>query len=246
MTLLEINNLSVEVNDKKIIDGFNLIINEGETHAIMGPNGAGKSTLSYAIAGKKGYKITSGQILFNGEDVSNLSPDKRAAKGIFLAFQNPIEIPGVPNATFLKQAVNSIKKYNGQQELDTIAFNKLLKEKAAVLGISADMLKRSVNEGFSGGEKKRLETLQMAILEPKIAILDEIDSGLDIDSLQLISKNINQIKKSLLVITHYQRLLNYIVPDFVHIFAKGKIIKSGGKNLALELEKNGYGGFIDE
>ncbi len=246
MTLLEINNLSVEVNDKKIIDGFNLIINEGETHAIMGPNGAGKSTLSYAIAGKEGYKITSGQILFNGEDISNLSPDKRAAKGIFLAFQNPIEIPGVPNATFLKQAVNSIKKYNGQKELDTIAFNKLLKEKAAVLGISADMLKRSVNEGFSGGEKKRLETLQMAILEPKMAILDEIDSGLDIDSLQLISKNINQIKKSLLVITHYQRLLNYIVPDFVHIFAKGKIIKSGGKNLALELEKNGYGGFIDE
>jgi Fe-S cluster assembly ATP-binding protein len=243
---LEINNLSVEVNDKKIIDGFNLIINEGETHAIMGPNGAGKSTLSYAIAGKEGYKITSGQILFYGEDISNLSPDKRAAKGIFLAFQNPVEIPGVPNATFLKQAVNSIKKYNGENELDTIAFNKLLKEKAAVLGISADMLKRSVNEGFSGGEKKRLETLQMAILEPKIAILDEIDSGLDIDSLQLISKNINQIKKSMLVITHYQRLLNYIVPDFVHIFAKGKIVKSGGKDLALELEKNGYGGFVDE
>ncbi len=245
--LLEIEDLYAQVGDKEIIKNFNLTINEGEVHAIMGPNGAGKSTLSYVLTGKPGYEVTSGSIKFKGKDLLSMSPEDRAREGVFLVMQYPVEIPGVPTSTFLKHAVNAVRKHNNLSELDTMEFIKVLREEGKKLGIDNDMLKRPVNVGFSGGEKKRLETLQMSILKPNFAILDEADSGLDIDALKVVSDGVNALrdgKRSMLVITHYQRLLNYIVPDFVHVFADGHIVKSGDKSLALELEESGYAEFI--
>lgn len=247
--LLEIEDLCARVGDKEIIKNFNLIINAGEIHAIMGPNGAGKSTLSYVLCGKPNYEVTSGSIKFKGKDLLGMSIEERAAEGLFLLMQSPIEIPGVPTNTFLKQAVNSIRAYRGESELDTMQFLKMIKEEALKLGIKPEMLKRPVNVGFSGGEKKRMETLQMTILQPTMAILDEADSGLDIDALKVVSEGINALRnseRSMLVITHYQRLLNYIVPDFVHVFADGHIVKSGNKDLALELEETGYAEFTKD
>ena len=247
--LLEIEDLYAGVCDKEIIKGFNLTINEGEVHALMGPNGAGKSTLSNVLCGKDGYFVTSGSIRFKGKDLLAMEPEERAREGIFLAMQYPVEIPGVPTSTFLKHAVNAIRKHQNLPELDTMEFIKLLREEGRKLGIDADMIKRPLNVGFSGGEKKRLETLQMSILKPSFAILDEADSGLDIDALKVVSDGVNAIrdgKRSMLVITHYQRLLNYVVPDFVHVYADGKIVKSGGKDLALELEEKGYAEFVKE
>ena len=247
--LLEIEDLYAGVAGKEIIKGFNLTINEGEVHAIMGPNGAGKSTLSYLLCGKPGYEITSGVIKFRGKNLMTMSVEERACEGIFLIMQYPVEIPGVPVTSFLKYAVNAQRKYHNQPELDTMEFIKMLREEGRKLGIDAEMLKRPVNVGFSGGEKKRLETLQMAVLKPQLAILDEADSGLDIDALKIVAEGVNNLrdnKRSLLVITHYQRLLNYIVPDFVHVFADGRIVKSGDKNLALELEEKGYAEFVKD
>lgn len=247
--MLEIKNLHVAIDDKKILNGLNLTINPGEVHAIMGPNGAGKSTLSYVLAGREDYEVTEGQILLNGENILEMEPEQRAAAGLFLAFQYPVEIPGVQMTNFLKTAMNSIRKQRGQSEIDALDFLKILKAKQKALGVSDEMLKRAVNVGFSGGEKKRNEVLQMAMLEPKMAILDETDSGLDIDALKIVADGVNKLRaedRSFLVITHYQRLLDYIVPDFVHVLAKGKIVKSGGKDLALELEASGYAEFIDE
>lgn len=247
--LLEIEDLYARVGDKEIIKDFNLTINEGEVHAIMGPNGAGKSTLSYVLCGKPGYEITSGTVRFKGKNLLEMSPEERAREGVFLIMQYPVEIPGVPTATFLKHAVNAVREHQNLPELDTIEFMKLLREEGKKLGISNDMLKRFINVGFSGGEKKRLETLQMAILKPSFAILDEADSGLDIDALKVVADGVNELRndhRSMLVITHYQRLLNYIVPDFVHVFADGHIVKSGDKNLALELEEKGYAEFVRE
>ena len=247
--LLEIEDLCARVGNKEIIKNFNLTINEGEVHAIMGPNGAGKSTLSYVLSGKSGYEITSGSIRFKGKDLSQLSTEERAREGIFLCMQYPVEIPGVPTSTFLKHAVNAVRKHHELPELDTFEFLKTLKEEGAKLGINNDMLKRPINVGFSGGEKKRLEALQMAVLKPVFSILDEADSGLDIDAMKLVAENINSLrdgKRSMLVITHYQKLLNYIVPDFVHVFSDGHIVKSGDKNLALELEETGYAEFVKE
>lgn len=247
--LLEIEDLYARVGDKEIIKGFNLTINEGEVHAIMGPNGAGKSTLSYVLTGKAGYEITSGSIKFRGKDLMAMSPEERAREGVFLCMQYPVEIPGVPTTTFLKHAVNAVRKHNNLPELDTMEFIKIVREEGKKLGIDNDMIKRPVNVGFSGGEKKRLETLQMSILKPYFSILDEADSGLDIDALKVVSDGVNALRdghRSMLVITHYQRLLNYIVPDFVHVFADGRIVKSGDKNLALELEEKGYAGFVKE
>ena len=247
--LLEIENLYAKVADKEIIKGLSLTINEGEIHAIMGPNGAGKSTLSYILSGKDGYEITSGSIKYKGKNLADMSTEERAREGIFLCMQYPVEIPGVPTSSFLKHAVNAIRKHKGEPELDTMEFMKIMREEAKKLGIDSDMLKRPINVGFSGGEKKRMETLQMAILKPCLTILDEADSGLDIDALKVVAEGVNSLhneNKSLLVITHYQRLLNYIVPDFVHIFADGKIIKSGGKELAQKLEETGYSAFVKE
>lgn len=247
--LLEIEDLSARVCDKEIIKGFSLTINEGEVHALMGPNGAGKSTLSNVLCGKAGYEVTSGSVRFKGKDLLSLSPEDRAREGIFLSMQYPVEIPGVPTATFLKHAVNAIRKYHGEPELDTMAFIKMVREEGRKLGIDAEMIKRPLNVGFSGGEKKRLETLQMSILKPSFAILDEADSGLDIDALKVVSEGVNALrdgKRSMLVITHYQRLLNYVVPDFVHVYADGHIVKSGDKSLALELEEKGYAEFVKE
>lgn len=247
--LLEIEDLHAKVGDKEIIKGFNLTIYEGEVHAVMGPNGAGKSTLSNVICGKPGYEVTAGSIRFKGKNLLALAPEERAIEGIFLCMQYPVEIPGVPTATFLKHAVNAQRKHQNLPELDTMAFVKLMREEAKKLGIDNEMLKRPVNVGFSGGEKKRFETLQMSILKPQLAILDEADSGLDIDALKVVADGVNALgdgKRSLLVITHYQRLLNYIVPDFVHVFADGHIVKSGDKNLALELEEKGYAEFVKE
>lgn len=247
--LLEIEDLYARVGDKEIIKGFNLTINEGEVHAIMGPNGAGKSTLSYVLCGKPGYEITSGTVRFKGKNLLEMSPEERAREGVFLIMQYPVEIPGVPTATFLKHAVNAVRAHQNQPELDTIEFMKLLREEGKKLGINNEMFKRFINVGFSGGEKKRLETLQMTILKPSFAILDEADSGLDIDALKVVADGVNQLrdgKRSMLVITHYQRLLNYIVPDFVHVFADGHIVKSGDKTLALELEETGYAEFVRE
>lgn len=247
--LLEIEDLHAKVGDKEIIKGFNLTINEGEVHAIMGPNGAGKSTLSYVLSGKPGYEITSGSIKFKGKELCNLSPEERAREGIFLCMQYPVEIPGVPTTTFLKHAVNAVRKHQNLPELDTMEFVKMVREEGKKLGIDNEMIKRAVNVGFSGGEKKRLETLQMAILKPCFSILDEADSGLDIDALKVVADGVNALRdgqRSMLVITHYQRLLNYIVPDFVHVFADGHIVKSGDKNLALELEEKGYAEFVKE
>ena len=228
---------------KKIISGINLKINPGEVHAIMGPNGSGKSTLSYTLSGKEGYEIEKGDIELDGESILDDEPDERAAKGIFLAFQYPIEIPGVGNLSFIRTALNSQRKFNGKDELNPAEFLKILREKADFLNVDMEMLKRPLNVGFSGGEKKRNEILQMALLEPRFCILDETDSGLDVDAMKQVSKGVNSLRsenRSFLIITHYQRLLNYIKPDFVHIMAKGKIIKTGGPELALEVENQGY------
>lgn len=247
--ILEIEDLCAKVGDKEIIKNFNLTIYPGEVHAIMGPNGAGKSTLSYVLCGKPGYEVTSGTIMLNGKDLLGMSVEERAREGLFLIMQYPVEIPGVPTTAFLKHAVNAIRAHRGEPELDTMQFIKMAKEEAQKLGISAEMLKRPVNVGFSGGEKKRMETLQMSILKPSMSILDEADSGLDIDALKVVADGVNALRdggRSMLVITHYQRLLNYIVPDYVHVFADGHIVKSGDKNLALELEESGYAEFIKD
>ena len=247
--LLEIEDLYAGVDGKDIIKGFNLTINAGEIHAIMGPNGAGKSTLSNVLCGKPGYYVTSGKVMFKGKDLLKLSPEERACEGLFLSMQYPVEIPGVPVTSFLKHAVNAIRSYKGETELDTMEFIKMVKTEAKKLGLDGEMIKRAVNVGFSGGEKKRLETLQMSILKPTLAILDEADSGLDIDALRVVAEGVNALhneENALLVITHYQRLLNYIVPDFVHVYADGKIVKTGDKSLALELEEKGYAGFVKE
>ena len=244
--MLEIKDLHVNVGGKEILKGINLSIKPGEMHAIMGPNGSGKSTLSYVIAGRDGYEITGGRISFLGEDLTGMEPEIRAAKGIFLAFQYPVEIPGVPNTTFIKEALNAIRRFRGEDELDAMQFVKLVRQKAKDLGIAEDMLKRAVNVGFSGGEKKRNEILQMAILKPKLSVLDETDSGLDIDALKIGAEGVNKLRSpecSTLLITHYQRLLDYIVPDYVHVLAHGRIQRSGGKELALELEEKGYAEF---
>ena len=241
--MLEIKNLHVEVGGNEILKGIDLEIGAGEVHAIMGPNGSGKSTLSYVLSGREGYEVTQGSIAYKGQDVLEMSVDERAAAGIFLAFQYPIEIPGVTTMTFLKTALNAQRKARGEEELDAVKFLKLVREKAKPLNVTDEMLKRPLNVGFSGGEKKRAEILQMAILEPWFAILDETDSGLDIDALKTVSEGVNALRspeRSMLVITHYQRLLDYIVPDKVHVLSKGRIVKTGGKELALELEKSGY------
>ncbi|MDA8637407.1 Fe-S cluster assembly ATPase SufC [Rhodospirillales bacterium] len=247
--MLEIKDLHATVGGTEILKGLSLTIEPGEIHAIMGPNGSGKSTLSYVLAGREGYEVTGGRIIYEGEDLTQLNPEERAGKGIFLAFQYPVEIPGVPNSTFLKEAVNAVRRYNGEKELDAIKFMKMLRGKTKELDMSDEMLKRAVNVGFSGGEKKRNEVLQMAVLEPKLAILDETDSGLDIDALKIVADGVNALRspeRSSLVITHYQRLLDYIVPDKVHVLANGKIQRTGGKELAHELEKNGYADFVGE
>jgi Fe-S cluster assembly ATP-binding protein len=246
--MLEIRNLHVSIveDDKPILKGIDLKIPRGEVHAIMGPNGSGKSTLAYVLAGREGYEVTKGDILWNGESILAMEPDERAAKGVFLAFQYPMEIPGVAGLTFLRTAVNALRKKREQKELTTPEFMKLVKAKGAELEIDIEMLKRPVNVGFSGGEKKRSEILQMAMLEPTLCVLDETDSGLDIDALRVVSDGVNKLRskdRAMLVITHYQRLLNHIVPDRVHVLADGRIQKSGGKELALELEKSGYAGF---
>ena len=243
--MFEIQNLHVNISevDKKIIDGINLKINPGEVHAIMGPNGSGKSTLSYTLSGKDGYEVINGDIKLDDESILELEADERAAKGIFLAFQYPIEIPGVGNLSFMRTALNSQRKYNGNNELNPAEFLKVLKDKANNLNIDMEMLKRPLNVGFSGGEKKRNEILQMALLEPRICVLDETDSGLDVDAMKQVSNGVNSLRsdnRSFLIITHYQRLLNYIKPDFVHIMAKGKIIKTAGPELAIEVEEHGY------
>ncbi|TNE58821.1 MAG: Fe-S cluster assembly ATPase SufC [Alphaproteobacteria bacterium] len=248
VSLLEIKDLHVDVGGKEILKGINLEIEAGKIHAIMGPNGSGKSTLSYTLSGREGYEVTSGSILFKGRDLTEMSIDERAAAGVFLAFQYPIEIPGVTNMTFLRTAVNAQRKARGESEMDAASFLRFVREKAAQLKVSDDMLKRPLNVGFSGGEKKRNEILQMALLEPSLAVLDETDSGLDIDALKVVSEGVNALRdpeRAMLVITHYQRLLDHIVPDVVHVLANGRIIKTGGKDLALELEKSGYEGLIE-
>ncbi|AWK89193.1 Fe-S cluster assembly ATPase SufC [Azospirillum thermophilum] len=244
--MIEIKNLHATVDGKEILKGIDLTIGPGEVHAIMGPNGSGKSTLSYVLAGREGYEVTEGSVTFFGKDLLAMEPEERAAEGVFLAFQYPVEIPGVANTTFLKSAINAVRRYRGEKELDAMQFLKLLREKTKSLNMTDEMLKRAVNVGFSGGEKKRNETLQMAVLEPRFAILDETDSGLDIDALRIVAEGVNALRspeRSMLVITHYQRLLDYIVPDHVHVLAHGRIQRSGGKELALELEKNGYRDF---
>ena len=249
MALLEVKNLHVTVEGKQILNGLDLVVNKGEVHAIMGPNGSGKSTLAYVLAGKEEYEVTEGQVLFNGEDVLAMEPDERAAKGLFLAFQYPLEIPGVATMTFLRTALNAQRKKRGEPELSTPEFLKLVREAAAKLEIDMEMLRRGVNVGFSGGEKKRNEILQMALLEPKLAVLDETDSGLDIDALKVVSEGVNRLRspeRAFVVITHYQRLLDYIVPDVVHVLSKGRIVRTGGKELALELEASGYAQYRDE
>jgi Fe-S cluster assembly ATP-binding protein len=245
--ILEIENLHAGVENKQILKGFTLTINAGEVHALMGLNGSGKSTLAAILAGREGYDITQGTVKYLGKDLLDLDPEERAREGVFLAFQYPVEIPGVNSTYFLKAALNEIRKHKGEPELDAIEFLSLVKDKIKVLELSEDLLKRSVNEGFSGGEKKRAEIFQMAVLEPKLAILDETDSGLDIDALKIVSAGVNKLRRpdsAQLVITHYQRLLNHIIPDFVHVMADGRIVKSGGKELALELEANGYDGIL--
>jgi Fe-S cluster assembly ATP-binding protein len=248
MALLEVKDLKVRVEDREILHGLSLTVNPGEVHAIMGPNGSGKSTLSHVIAGKPGYEVTGGQILFRGEDLLEMEPDERAAKGVFLAFQYPVEIPGVTTMNFLRTALNAQRKARGEGEYSTPDFLKKVREVAKALNIPQDMLKRGVNVGFSGGEKKRNEILQMALFEPSLCILDEMDSGLDIDALRIAADGVNALRSSeraIVVITHYQRLLNYIVPDFVHVMAKGSVVKTGGKELALQLEESGYAQFED-
>lgn len=249
MPMLEVKNLHVDVADRKILQGFDLKVNAGEVHAIMGPNGSGKSTLSYVLAGRDGYAVADGSVKFDGEDLLAMPPEERAAKGLFLAFQYPIEIPGVTTMTFLRTAVNAVRKQRGEAELSTPDFLRLVRDKAKDLNIDQEMLKRAVNVGFSGGEKKRNEILQMALLEPKLCVLDETDSGLDIDALKVVADGVNALrspKRAMIVITHYQRLLDHIVPDVVHIMAKGKIVRTGGPDLAKKLEEQGYAGIETE
>jgi Fe-S cluster assembly ATP-binding protein len=247
--MLEIKNLHVEVDGKKILNGIDLTVNGGEVHAIMGPNGSGKSTLSYVLAGKDDYEVTEGEILYKGENLLEMEPDERAVAGVFLAFQYPVEIPGVGTMTFLRTALNAQRKARGEEELTTPAFMKLVKDASAKLQITQDMMKRPLNVGFSGGEKKRNEIFQMALLQPTLCVMDETDSGLDIDALRIVADGVNALRspeRSFIVITHYQRLLNYIVPDFVHVMSKGRIVRSGGKELALELEAHGYADYTSE
>ena len=249
MALLEIKNLHVEVEDKKILNGLTLTVEKGQVAAIMGPNGSGKSTLAYVLAGKDNYHVTEGEIFLNGESILGMSADIRAAKGVFLAFQYPIEVPGVATMTFLRTALNAQRKTRGEPEFSTPDFIKLVRDTSASLGVSQEMLRRAVNVGFSGGEKKRNEILQMAILQPLLAVLDETDSGLDIDALKTVAEGVNRLRspeRSMIVITHYQRLLEFIVPDVVHVLAKGRVVKTGGKELALELEAKGYAQFAGE
>ena len=246
--MLEIKNLHAKVGDIEILKGVDLNIEAGKVHAIMGPNGAGKSTLSYVLSGRDGYEVTEGSIIYKGKDLLAMEPEERAGEGVFLAFQYPVEIPGVSTMNFLKAAVNSVRKYRGESEFDAMDFLKFVREQTKILNISDDMLKRAVNVGFSGGEKKRAEVLQMAVLNPSFAILDETDSGLDVDALRIVGEGVTALRspeRSMLVITHYQRLLDYIVPDVVHVLADGKIVDSGDKNLALELEKNGYANYTE-
>jgi Fe-S cluster assembly ATP-binding protein len=247
--IIEIKDLHAGVEGKQILKGITLTINPGEVHAVMGPNGSGKSTLAAVLAGRDGYEVTGGTVIYNGKDLLELDPEERAREGVFLAFQYPVEIPGVNSTYFLKAALNEMRKHRGEPELDAIEFLALVKDKIKLLELKEDLLRRSVNEGFSGGEKKRNEIFQMAVLEPKLAILDETDSGLDIDALKIVSHGVNKLKtphNSQLVITHYQRLLNYIVPDFVHVLVDGRIVKTGGKDLALELEAKGYDWILNE
>jgi Fe-S cluster assembly ATP-binding protein len=247
--LLEIKDLHARVEDKQILKGIDLTINPGEVHAIMGPNGSGKSTLAAILAGRDGYEVTQGSVIYKGLDLLELDPEERAREGVFLAFQYPVEIPGVNSMAFLKAAFNEIRKHNGLPELDGIDFLALAKQKMKLLELSEDLIRRPVNEGFSGGEKKRNEIFQMAVLEPKLAILDETDSGLDIDALKIVAGGVNKLKRpdaAQLVITHYQRLLDYIIPDFVHVLFDGRIVRTGGKELALELEEKGYDWLINQ
>ncbi|MCM2314633.1 MAG: Fe-S cluster assembly ATPase SufC [Thermoanaerobaculia bacterium] len=247
--MLEIKNLHARVEEKEILKGLNLSVKAGEVHAIMGPNGSGKSTLANVLAGRPGYEVTGGEVLFEGKNLFEMAPEERAREGVFLAFQYPVEIPGVNNTYFLRAALNAVRKHHGEEELDAMDFLKLLREKMKLVELDDKLLNRSVNEGFSGGEKKRNEILQMAVLDPKLAILDETDSGLDIDALRIVAEGVNRLKSEkhgVLVITHYQRLLNYLVPDFVHVLYQGRIVKSGGKELAHELEQKGYGWVEEE
>jgi Fe-S cluster assembly ATP-binding protein len=242
--MLEVRNLKVRVEDKAILHGVSLTVNPGEVHAIMGPNGSGKSTFARALAGHPGYEVTDGQVLYQGKDLLDMAPDERAREGVFMAFQYPVEIPGVNNSYFLKAAVNAKRKHQGVEELDAMDFMTIVRQKAKLLEVDEKMMSRAVNEGFSGGEKKRNEIFHMAVLEPTLAILDETDSGLDIDALRIVSHGVNTMRspeRSFIVVTHYQRLLNYIVPDFVHVLSDGKLVRSGGRELALELEEKGYG-----
>ena len=244
--MLEVKNLHVQVDDKEILKGMNITVAPGEVHSIMGPNGSGKSTLAQVLAGKEAYEVTEGEVTFQGKDLLDLEPEERACEGIFLAFQYPVEIPGVANTYLLREALNAKREYRNEKPLKHVEFGKLARQKMKTLGIDEDLLKRSVNTGFSGGEKKRNEIFQMQILEPTLAVLDETDSGLDIDALKIVANGVNSMRgsdRSFIVITHYQRLLNYIVPDFVHVMVDGKIVKSGGKELAQELEEKGYADF---
>ena len=247
--MLEIRNLHATVEGKEILRGIDLTVNRGEVHAIMGPNGSGKSTLAKVLAGHPAYEVTGGEVVFDGKNLLEFAPDERAREGVFLAFQYPVEIPGVSNAQFLRLAYNEKRKHLGEEELDPLEFKDLLAERAKVVEMDAGLMSRSVNEGFSGGEKKRNEILQMAVLEPKLSVLDETDSGLDIDALRIVSEGVNKLRSSenaIVLVTHYQRLLNYIVPDHVHVLFKGRIVRSGGKELALELEEKGYDWIKDE
>jgi len=249
MSLLEIKNLHATVDNHEILKGIDLTVNPGEVHSIMGPNGSGKSTLAQVLARREAYNVTAGEVLYNGKDLLAMKPEEAACEGVFLAFQYPIEIPGISNAYFLRSAVNAVRKYRGEEEMDAMDFIPFYKERMKLLEMDERFMNRSVNEGFSGGEKKRNEIVQMAVLEPKLAILDETDSGLDIDALKIVAKGVNAMRspnRAMVVVTHYQRLLNYIVPDFVHVLVDGRIVKSGGAALALELEDKGYAGVEGE